>query len=217
MIVRTAPEIETWVVSVTAMVVWVPSVRFLTVMLPVPMAMFSLKVATRFAVTATPVALSTGLKEEITGAVPPGRADLNRLPSPGSDGCDPVGAAVRVIAKSGARIRSGTTDAIRYPQFELMPSGCQIEVARRYAIIPAIAGKHQCSVDIQSGFVIDVFRERDLSVGIVDLTGIDLGRVVSDGVLGLAQIDRHTGFWIRIGRVDVPRHRSIPKPRLIAS
>ena len=67
--IRVAPEIVTWAVSVTGMTVCVPLLRFLTVMLPVPRTMFSLKVATRSAACATPVALSAGLSVEITGAV----------------------------------------------------------------------------------------------------------------------------------------------------
>ena len=45
------------------------SLVFLSVMLPVPLTMVSLKVATRFAPTATPVALSAGLRLVIVGAV----------------------------------------------------------------------------------------------------------------------------------------------------
>ena len=41
----------------------------LSVILPVPMTMFSLKVAMKFAPTATPLALSAGLKVVIVGRV----------------------------------------------------------------------------------------------------------------------------------------------------
>ena len=60
---------ETCEVFVIGMVAFEPVLTFLSVMLPVPLTMGSLKVATRFAPTATPVELSAGLNEVIVGAV----------------------------------------------------------------------------------------------------------------------------------------------------
>ena len=67
--IRIAPANDTWAVSVTAITVCVPSVRFLSVRLPVPRAMDSLKVAVRFELSSTPLASSTGLRVAIVGGV----------------------------------------------------------------------------------------------------------------------------------------------------
>ena len=67
--VSTEPDTETWLPSVIAMVDWIVSVRLLRVMLPVPLAIGSLKVTTRLLPINTPVALSKGLRMETVGGV----------------------------------------------------------------------------------------------------------------------------------------------------
>ena len=69
-IVRTVPETLTWA-SPTGITVSVPSVMFLMVMLPLPAAIVSSKFATRFVLTATPLASSAGfVGGTMVGAVP---------------------------------------------------------------------------------------------------------------------------------------------------
>ena len=67
LMVTVEPLNVTWVVSVAAMVATVV-VPLLTTKLPVPALTVSLKLSTKLAPTATPVALSTGLMLESCGS-----------------------------------------------------------------------------------------------------------------------------------------------------